>query len=304
MINNCSYILIDAGGTFLKSAVMDGAGSILGNSMSMEEAHSGSSKERIIGSLVNLIRRMMKYIEESGSVISGIGIAFPGPFDYSAGRPLMTHKFENIFGVDLHQEIRAALSLNSEIPLIFRHDANSVLEGEIWKGKASGFNNSALITLGTGLGFACAFDKKVMTNEIGGPYITIFKLPYRDGILEDYASRRGFLRIYSEKMGIQLPSGFDVADIAIQASDGQKEAIDTFYEVGSIIASAIKGILIDNSIECLLFGGQISRSFCFMESGVKSVLSSVGSLKKVSTVSSVETSALTGVMKELLSVKK
>jgi glucokinase len=299
MTDNKAYIIIDVGGTFLKSAIMESSGSILESSMSMDRACSECSKEQIVCSLVDIIDKKRLSIKECGHILGGVGLTFPGPFNYAQGKPLMTHKYSELYGLNLAGMLRSSLGLSEEIPLIFRHDANSVLEGEIWKGAASDFNNSALITLGTGLGFACAFDKKVMTNEIGGPFITIFKLPYKDSILEDYASRRGFLKIYGMLCGNHLPADFDVLDIAMLADKGDSDALETFSTVGAIIASAVKQILIENKIECLLFAGQISQSFRFMERTIKDTLKDVACLRRISQAESIETAALSGVMKEL-----
>ncbi len=297
MADNKRYIVIDAGGTFLKSAIMDKTGSILKGSMSMDKSHSESPKELVLSTLLNVIERKRIIIMKKGFELGGIGIAFPGPFNYALGTSMMTHKYGSINGLNLKKIISDSLNLDKNIPLIFKHDANSVLEGEIWKGNAIEFSNSALITLGTGLGFACAIGGEVKTNEIGGPYITIFKLPYNDGILEDYVSRRGFLKIYNELKGGNIPQNFDVSDIALLACDGDESAIETFEKVGSIVASAIKPILINNKIECLLFAGQISQSFIYMEKSIKTALSEVKSLKKISCADSIETAALTGLMK-------
>ena len=299
MTDNKAYIIIDVGGTFLKSAIMERSGTILKKSMSMDLAHSDCSKEHIVDSIAQIIEKKQLIIQEEGFTLAGIGLTFPGPFNYAQGKPLMTHKYGELYGMNLSGILRETIGLREDIPLIFKHDANSVLEGEIWTGKAAEFNNSALITLGTGLGFACAFNKKVMTNEIGGPYITIFKLPYKDGILEDYASRRGFLKIYGNLCGSTLPDNFDVLDIAGLAQNGDEYALKTFSTVGSIIASSIKQILVENNIECLLFAGQISQSFRYMESSVKESLKDVDCLKRISQAGSIETAALSGVMKEL-----
>ena len=80
------------------------------------------------------------------------------------------------------------------MPVLFMHDVNAAMLGEMRCGNARGFANAALIALGTGLGFACCLDGKVQYAPTGSPRITVYKKPFRDGILEDYVAKRGFLR--------------------------------------------------------------------------------------------------------------
>ncbi len=85
--------------------------------------------------------------------------------------------------------------------------------------------NAAVVTLGTGLGFAISENGKVLCNELGGPFLSIFKLPYGDGILEDYTSKRGVLKIYKELSGKADVDGIKVAQIGDWANDGDEVSI-------------------------------------------------------------------------------
>jgi hypothetical protein len=50
----------------------------------------------------------------------------------------------------------------------------------------------------------------------------------------------------------------------------------------------------EKNIECLLFSGQISRSFHLMEHSLKEGLQNIDCLKKISKVKSIDAAALTG----------
>ena len=84
-----------------------------------------------------------------------------------------------------------------------------------------------------------------------------------------------------------------VADMGRLASEGDSAALETFRRVGELIGSNIKDILIGHQIECLLFGGQISRSFRHMESAVRKELSDIEGLK-IDTVSDFSSAAFRG----------
>ena len=174
--------------------------------------------------------------------LAGIGIAIPGPFDYAAGVSRMTHKFRSICGVDLRGVLHAMPGVPADAEIRFMQDVNAALAGEIARGNAAGYGASALVSLGTGLGFALSRDGRVLCNPAGGPKVVIFNLPYRDGILEDYASKRGFLRIYGELAGHTDPA-LTVADLGRMAGEGDARARETFATVGGILAAALRDLL-------------------------------------------------------------
>ncbi len=64
--------------------------------------------------------------------------------------------------------------------------------------------------------------------------------------------------------------------------------------VGETIAEAISPILKEYEIECLLFGGQISRSFSLMERSVREGLSDVACLRSISPVSDFDNATFNG----------
>lgn len=298
-----AYLIIDAGGTFLKSAILDSHGIVLKGSALSEKSFSEGSKEDILQAFIRIISKGMKFIEQNSLTLKGVGIAFPGPFDIKKATPLMEHKFQAIYGLDLREYFYGITGLPREIPIKFIHDANAVLAGEIWKGYAQGFGNAAVVTLGTGLGFAISKNGEVLCNEIGGPYLSIFKMPYRDGILEDYTAKRGFWKIYSELSGKSFPGEFSVEAIAALADEGDFAAIETFKKVGEFLAEALRNILKEYNIGCLLFSGQISKSFHYMETPLKEGLNGVTSLKKIAAVKNIETAALLGAYKKIFEKK-
>ncbi|MGN0189312.1 MAG: ROK family protein, partial [Candidatus Cryptobacteroides sp.] len=170
------------------------------------------------------------------------------------------------------------------------HDVNGMLSGEMAYGNGRGWSRVALVTLGTGLGFSMSIGGVILKNETGSPKVSIFRRPFRDGILEDYASKRGFLSVYASKGG----SAETVKEIAGLAFGGDGAAKETFSEIGGIISSAIKGTLDEYGIECLLFGGQISRSFSLMEDSVRAGLEQVGSLGHIGPVSDFDNATFNG----------
>jgi len=296
-----AYLTIDVGGTFLKSALLDKEGIVYDKSDYITRSFSDKPKEKILQAIYDTVNHSLQYSGERNLTLAGIGIATPGPFNYEKGIPLMEHKFHSIYGISLREFICNIKGVPPGIPVCFIHDANAVLAGELWKGNAAGFLNAAAVTLGTGLGFAFCKNRVLQFNNMGGPLITIFKIPYKQGILEDYTSIRGFLKIYSELSGATEINNIKVSDIGKLADKGNTNAIQTFHMVSDILVDALKLILKENNIQCLLFGGQISRSFHHMEDILNNGLKKeVSSLMRVSVIKSIDHAALLGALKCVL----
>ena len=298
MTGHKTFLTIDAGGTYLKSAVLNSEGEVLEGSFVSINAFSGGSKEEILLAFRETIIKGLKFIDIAGTKLDSIGVAFPGPFDCINGIPLLKHKFLNIYGVNMRESFREIPGISPDIPISFIPDAHAVLSGELWKGNAQGFPDTAIVTLGTGLGFAFSKNGIVQSNSLGGPLVTIYKLPYKEGTLEDYIGRNGILKNYSEISGNSI-EGIEVSDIGKCADEGNVDCIRTFSEVGRILAINLKNILQENGIQCLLFGGQISRSFHHMEKALKQGLKDVESLRKISMVKNIDSAALLGALRAI-----
>lgn len=287
-------LLLDVGGTFIKAGLSTGKNQLIPDSFFCMPMDSAGSKESIIKSLTDTIGQGYDCISKSGNTLSGIGICFPGPFDYDRGVALMKHKFASIYGIPLKKVILESGIVLVSTPILFMHDVNAMLSGEMAYGNGQGFSNIALISLGTGLGFAQCIDGKIQYSETKSPKDSIFNLPYKDGILEDYVSKRGFLKNYSEITGSPIPDGLTVKEIGNMAEEGDETALETFRRVGTIIAEIIGPILTSQKIECVLFGGQISKSYKFMEQSVKNGLKDVRSIKKIAPVSHIAEASFYG----------
>ena len=292
--NNCR-LLFDVGGTFLKAVVADAAGELIPASEFSCPMPSDGTREEIVGALTASVARGAAFASAHGFVLSGIGVAFPGPFDFSRGIPLMEHKFRSVYGCSLAEVLHGLPETGPDMPIRFMHDVNAALLGEMMYGNARTFGNTALVTLGTGLGFACCLDREVQYSPMGSPRISLFKRPCRDGILEDWVSKRGFLRIHAGLTGQSDPN-LTVADLARMAFAGDSAARETFAEAGRILADAIGGVLSELRIECLLLGGQISRSSALLEPALVEGLRDVAGLRRVAPAAHIGEAAFYGLL--------
>ena len=290
-----AYILMDVGGTFIKSGLMSADGELIKESQQTIPIESDGSKEEICNSLTSAVCQGIALSKYLGYKPAGVGICMPGPFNYVTGISEMVHKFATIKGLPLKPVIKETLG-ELDVPVVFGHDVNTQLYGEMCAGNAVGYSNVCLVALGTGLGFALANEGEVLQTATGSPLVSIWNLPYQDGILEDYTSKRGFYNTW-ETVADEKPleENLTVADMGRLAGEGDKTALEVFRRVGKVIGKNIKQYLIEYNIECVLFGGQISKSFVFMEDAIKKELSDLKDLD-IKTVSDFKNAAFNGLV--------
>ena len=303
-MNNRCFLLLDVGGTFVKSVVATLQGELLPNTESSVPINSDGTREEIEHSFATVVSNGRTIAEYNGYLLAGVGIAFPGPFDYNTGISYMKHKFAALDGVSVKAFFHSLLDIGEDMPVVFMHDVTAAVLGEMSFGAAQGYKNVAVVTLGTGLGFSHTIDGKIQYSPLGSPAVSIYNRPYKDGILEDFASKRGFLRSYAEVCGKEIPANMTVAMIGGMCAEGDKEALQSFYNVGAILATELKPLLEEFGIECLLFGGQISRSFKYFEPALQGLLNEVPSLKKISTMQNLSTAAPLGLLTRLREMLK
>lgn len=268
-------LLLDVGGTFIKASD--------GREIPVD---SNGDAKTVSHSFRAAVKDFCNEAIEYPDMRFAIGVAIPGPFDYVNGVFRMTHKYASVYGEDF----RSLAHIPSCVEIRFTHDVNCMLAGEMVYGNGRGFDRVALVSLGTGLGFSMSISGEILKNEFGSPLVAIFRYPCIGGILEDYVSKRGFMNLYYNKTGKRLT----VREISDAARAGDVAALDTFSTVAKILCEAIGPVLEKYSIENLLFGGQISRSFNFMENILKKEMSGLKSLKQISPVSDFDNATFNG----------
>ena len=298
-MNSRCFLLLDVGGTFVKSVVATLGGELLPNTETSVPINSDGTREEIEQSFATVVANGKAIAEYNGYVLAGVGIAFPGPFDYNTGISYMTHKFAALEKLSVKEFFHSLPEIGADMPVVFMHDVTAAVLGELNFGAAQGYNNVAIVTLGTGLGFSHTANGEIQYSAMGSPSVSIYNRPYREGVLEDYASKRGFLRAYAEVRGEANPENLTVAMIGGMCGEGNADALKAFENVGEILATELKPLLAELNIECLLFGGQISRSFRFMEPTIARLKEEVPTLKHIATMQNLSTAAPLGLLSKL-----
>ena len=239
MIRRSDCLLLDVGGTFIKCSD--------GRCIPMP---SGGTRDDIAAALRLAVAGLVPE-----------AVAIPGPFDYEKSIFLMKHKFAAVYG----ESFRALAGLPEDADIFFCHDVIADLLG------CEG-DNMALVTLGTGLGFAHKENGRVQVGPTGSPARAIYNLPWGEGILEDTVSARGLRNAYARLTG---RSDLSAAQIGHLAQEGDEAALQVFSDLGETLGQALAPLLEELRVGTLLLAGQVSRSLPLFERPLRNALDGI-----------------------------
>lgn len=259
-MNNFCLLSVDAGGTFFKYALVTPEYGIL-----LDGEHPACSDGDLLaieGAWRGLIAEARKSEASMGLSITRVVISTPGPYDFVGGRPLMKHKFTAAYGVSilpwLSEELPGA-------PVSFLHDSTAFMLGQMFFGAARDAQKPAAVMLGTGFGFACVREGRVMVNALQTSYLPVWRQPFMDGTTEDYVSRRAIRARYQKLSQCESEAVPDVREIAQRAEAGERAAISTFEKTGEYLGLIIRPILLTLGSDSLVLGGQIAKAHALFE---------------------------------------
>jgi glucokinase len=256
-------LAIDAGGTTIKAALV-AKGPALLDFFETPVSESGGASG-IVSAFEETAFTGAVHASARGLELSGIGVCIPGPFDYKNGISLMTHKYQAIRGLPLRPFLKKAAP---DLPVRFMHDSSAFLLGEMVMRPKQERDLCAVI-IGTGLGFACTREGGLFENENGGPGISIFRRPYKGETAEDFVSKRGIMRAYTQLGGTKATSVKEMAELARL---GDSAAGQAFQKTGEALAEILSPILLENGFACMILGGQIAKSGALLLAPVQEIL--------------------------------
>lgn len=258
-------IALDVGGTTVKSALCNDSGDLL-TGISTTPIDARAPRGAILESFNIIMTTLSRAAATSGLRVSGLAIAFPGPFDYERGICLIkgVEKYEALYGMNLKSFFQTEVLGDGSIPILFDADSWAFARGQYHKGAARGAKRFIGLTIGTGLGSAFMETGSIVENERGiPPYGWIGNLPCGKGILDDRVSRRGILARYGELTG-GTHGSLDVEDLFHLAESGDGNCIEVFRETGILLATALAPFIEDFHPDCIVMGGKISGAFNYM----------------------------------------
>jgi glucokinase len=263
-------LALDVGGTSIKSILLSPAGANDRWERQEVRIDPDASGDIILQAFGVIIRSAGDAARNARGTLAGVGIGMPGPCDYSRGVSLMRHKYQGIHGLQLEPELRRRAGVAPEVAFAFGHDASMFLLGEYWRGAAAGYERILGLTLGTGIGAAFLQAGTLICTPTGMPIFSVWNQPYRDGIVEDYASKRALMARYHTLAGRRDDGPIDVRDIARRGiQDRDPHSLQAFFEFGEHLGEALVPAVSRFGPDCIVIGGQIAKAFALFGEPLK-----------------------------------
>jgi len=267
-MNSSVILAFDVGGTQIKAAAVCG-GTIIGPSVAHYESRAELAADEIINNFARIVRDVISKVEQDNQRISGLGMAFPGPFDYKNGISLIRGlgKFDSLYKLPIGKLLEKALRsdatvqerLAPEFRITFENDASLFGLGEAVYGEAQGADRVVCLTIGTGLGSCFLEHGRLVKQRSDVPENGwLYEVPYRNGIADDYISKRGIIQLALE-LGMDL-RGRDVRELANSAISEEPGARQLFELFGQRMALILFPALRVFAPDRIILGGQISKS--------------------------------------------
>lgn len=262
---------VDVGGSHISCTAYDlESKQLLENTHAENDLDNHGQPNEVIDVWGKTIRTTLELVGTEN--VSGIGFAMPGPFDYVKGIPLFTGengKYENIYGINVPDELRKYLGLATDFKIRFINDATAFAIGEDQVGKAKNTAHSLSVTLGTG--FGSAFIKEGLPIVEGAEVPEngcLWHLPFEDGIADDYFSTRGLINRFEKTSGKKLPGVKQIAELA----ESNLEAKELFNDFGEKMGIFLQPWIEKFGIETFVMGGNISRAYHLFRSSLNNYL--------------------------------
>lgn len=236
-------VVVDLGGTNFRIALVDGDFRV---SHYKKSATAGlPTPEDVILAISDYVRQMNDSFEDSNTMITGLGVAAPGPLNAREG---LVHSMPNLPGwtaFPLKDRLSDATGLHTEII----NDADAIALGEMIRGAAIGLSTFIQLTLGTGLGSSVILDgspligSEGVSPELG--HIPVFDSDVkcgcgRMGHAETILSAAGLINTYRSTSEDETPLTGEVLDLFRrdkEGDDGAVKAVDRYARgLGRLIA--------------------------------------------------------------------
>ncbi len=253
---------IDLGGTNLAYGVVDRTGQVV-----VRDQHA--LPNYLFGDVVTLMIKIYQQYATQYDIIQ-VGIGVPGIVADGIG--------DDVSCVNLawqNQKLHSALSKHIKCPISIGNDANAACIAETLFGNMKGHQNTALLTLGTGVGSGFIIGGKMVTSQRGGAefgHVIIAENGYRCncgniGCLETFTSATAIIRHYNDLDGVSTVG--NAAQVFDRYQRGDDRAFETVNWFCEHLAVGIINLYNFFAPEVVCLAGGVSRAFPLFEDTLK-----------------------------------
>jgi glucokinase len=252
----------DLGGTNLRMAAVSNDGEIL--SRVKYKTPRSNQPDEIVEAMAQAAEECRSNLTETPVI--AISAAVPGIINFAEGSIYKAPNLPELNGFKMVQALENRLGIKS----ILENDANAAAIGESWLGAARCFQNSIMVTLGTGVGGGIIIDGRTLRGidgtaaEIG--HINVEPNGYTCGCgsfgcVEQYSSATAVVRIARELMGEdeykKLTETRELTSEAVYqlALQGHDVAKKVFRQQGFYLGLMLAGLINTLNPEVIVIGG-------------------------------------------------
>lgn len=246
---------VDLGGTKLRVAVVDLAGTVLAEVVEPTHPKGGRAVAEQIGALV-------KQAATAGAIdlarLRQTVVGCPGVPDQATGR---VNYAPNIAGIDGF-DFRAAVAEVTGTQVMLENDVNLAVLGEQWLGAGQGIDHLVFIALGTGIGAGIMVNGALLRGATGAAgelgYLPFGADPFepeslRVGAFERVTATHGIRAAYQAATGRTL----EVPQVFAAAEAGDPAAREVLAGVARQMARAVATLGAVIAPELVILGGSI-----------------------------------------------
>lgn len=266
----------DLGGTHLRTAVVDDAGTIYHRAKT--DTPPCAQPGQIVRALVESARKFSEETTLPGP-LSAASVAVPGTVDVATGVVLTAPNLPCLNGFNL----RDALEHELRWPVVIENDANAAAVGERWRGAGRGADTVICVTLGTGVGGGIILEGKLWrgadnsAGEIGhmavDPFGGIQCGCGSYGCLEVYASATAIVRMTQEQSAATAAKEVLTArDIFEAGMEGDQIALEVFRRMGNYLGIGLANLINILNPQVIVIAGGVANGWdLFAEHTMKQV---------------------------------
>lgn len=262
------YLGIDIGGTAVKMGI------VLENGEIVSTSNFDVAFDKYNTPIFETVKKGIRIFSSNNKInprsLYGIGVSATGQVDSSAGSIIgVGGNIKNWCGTEIKKELESIYGIKTTVV----NDANCMVIGEQWIGRAKGFKNVIGITIGTGVGGGIIVDSKILLGSIGiagelghfsinseGKQCTCGNI----GCYEQYASMSALINNVKEKYDKLEKISFLKEDIngKLIFNELEKENVEIQSIVDEWTGCIGKGLVSLTHIfnpEIILIGGGVSK---------------------------------------------
>ena len=249
-------IVLDVGGTFVKSAIIAPGGCVVGLPL-ITPINSAGTADIILATFAGIVRHHLEQVD--GDNLLGVALGFPGPFDYQTGICYIKglEKYGAIYGLNMAEALRQRVELGNR-PIRFLNDAEAAIGGEARYGAGRPYQRLIGLTLGTGCGSAFLINgERVSSGQGVPPDGWLYPVLFRGDRADDIFSKRGL----EARLRTVEAATIDIKEAAAAARRGDAAACQVFEFFGADLGEFLAPFVVDFQAGAVLVLGGIAGAF-------------------------------------------